>query len=72
MTSNCKRSNFVELCGSSKKKRLSLEIIGERYNALDALRLISFEDEKFHCEHCNGKLEVESDKLDIQEGEMDM
>ncbi|RHN42062.1 putative Zinc finger, RING/FYVE/PHD-type [Medicago truncatula] len=39
------------------------------YNALDALRLISFEDEDFHCEHCNGKLEVESDKLAAQEGE---
>jgi len=39
-----------------------------RYNALDALRLISFEDEDFHCEHCNGKLEVESDKLAAQEG----
>ncbi|XP_024629315.1 general transcription factor IIE subunit 1 [Medicago truncatula] len=42
---------------------------GKRYNALDALRLISFEDEDFHCEHCNGKLEVESDKLAAQEGE---
>lgn len=39
-----------------------------RYNALDALRLISFEDEDFHCESCNGKLEVESDKLAAQEG----
>jgi len=39
-----------------------------RYNALDALRLISFEDEDFHCELCNGKLEVESDKLAAQEG----
>ncbi|XP_058788334.1 uncharacterized protein LOC131662532 isoform X2 [Vicia villosa] len=41
---------------------------GKRYNALDALRLISFEDEDFHCERCNGKLEVESDKLAAQEG----
>jgi hypothetical protein len=40
-----------------------------RYNALDALRLISLEDEKdFHCECCNGKLEVESEKLAAQEG----
>ena len=39
-----------------------------RYNALDALRLISFEDEDFHCERCNGKLEVESDKLAAQDG----
>ncbi|KAK7330204.1 hypothetical protein VNO77_24391 [Canavalia gladiata] len=41
---------------------------GKRYNALDALRLISFEDEDFHCESCNGKLEVESDKIAAQEG----
>ncbi|CAL0307153.1 unnamed protein product [Lupinus luteus] len=41
---------------------------GKRYNALDALRLISFEDEDFHCENCNGKLEIESDKLAAQEG----
>lgn len=39
-----------------------------RYNALDALRLISFEDEDFHCESCNGKLEIESDKIAAQEG----
>ncbi|KAE9602208.1 putative transcription initiation factor IIE subunit alpha, TFIIEalpha/SarR/Rpc3 HTH [Lupinus albus] len=41
---------------------------GKRYNALDALRLISFEDEDFHCENCNGKLEIESDKIAAQEG----
>ncbi|PNX89706.1 general transcription factor IIE subunit 1-like, partial [Trifolium pratense] len=29
-TSNCIQSNFVELSGSLKKKRLSLEIIGEK------------------------------------------
>ncbi|KAL1325995.1 hypothetical protein HN51_036030 [Arachis hypogaea] len=40
---------------------------GKRYNALDALRLISFEDEDFHCESCNGRLEVESDKIASQE-----
>lgn len=39
-----------------------------RYNALDALRLVSFEDEDFHCESCNGRLEVESDKIAVQEG----
>lgn len=39
-----------------------------RYNALDALRLVSFEDDDFHCESCNGKLEVESDKFVAQEG----
>ncbi|KHN10420.1 Transcription initiation factor IIE subunit alpha [Glycine soja] len=41
---------------------------GKRYNALDALRLVSFEDEDFHCESCNGRLEVESDKIAVQEG----
>ncbi|TKY73235.1 General transcription factor IIE subunit 1 [Spatholobus suberectus] len=41
---------------------------GKRYNALDALRLVSFEDDDFHCESCNGKLEVESDKFAAQEG----
>ena len=38
-----------------------------RYNALDALRLISMEDEFFHCESCNGELVAESDKLASQE-----
>ncbi|KAH1246658.1 General transcription factor IIE subunit 1 [Glycine max] len=41
---------------------------GKRYNALDALRLVSFEDDDFHCESCNGKLEVENDKFVAQEG----
>ncbi|XP_052199067.1 transcription initiation factor IIE subunit alpha-like [Diospyros lotus] len=40
---------------------------GKRYNALDALRLVSFDDENFHCEHCNGELVAESDKLAAQE-----
>uniref|UniRef100_A0A2P2M1G2 Transcription initiation factor IIE subunit alpha N-terminal domain-containing protein n=1 Tax=Rhizophora mucronata TaxID=61149 RepID=A0A2P2M1G2_RHIMU len=39
-----------------------------RYNALDALRLVSLEDEYFHCEKCNGELVAESDKLAAQEG----
>ncbi|KAJ7978827.1 General transcription factor IIE subunit 1 [Quillaja saponaria] len=43
----------------------------KRYNALDALRLVSMEDEDFHCESCNGVLEIESDKLAAQEGEGD-
>ncbi|KAH7549299.1 hypothetical protein JRO89_XS13G0011100 [Xanthoceras sorbifolium] len=41
---------------------------GRRYNALDALRLVSLEDEFFHCENCNGELVAESDKLAAQEG----
>nr|POF18417.1 transcription initiation factor iie subunit alpha [Quercus suber] len=41
---------------------------GKRYIALDALQLISMEDEFFHCESCNGELVVESDKLATQEG----
>ncbi|XP_062026663.1 uncharacterized protein LOC133742952 [Rosa rugosa] len=38
----------------------------KRYNALDALQLVSMEDEHFHCESCNGILVAESDKLDSQ------
>lgn len=38
-----------------------------RYNALDALQLLSLEDEYFHCESCNGELVAESDKLASQE-----
>ncbi|XP_022759084.1 general transcription factor IIE subunit 1-like [Durio zibethinus] len=41
---------------------------GKRYNALDALRLVSMEDEYFHCERCNGELVAESDKLAAQDG----
>ncbi|XP_022771780.1 general transcription factor IIE subunit 1-like [Durio zibethinus] len=40
---------------------------GKRYNALDALLLVSLEDEYFHCERCNGELVAESDKLAAQE-----
>ncbi|XP_057974533.1 transcription initiation factor IIE subunit alpha-like isoform X2 [Malania oleifera] len=40
---------------------------GKRYNALDALRLVSFDDEYFHCESCNGELVAESDNLAAQE-----
>ncbi|XVF31748.1 hypothetical protein REPUB_Repub17cG0018700 [Reevesia pubescens] len=39
----------------------------QEYNALDALRLVSLEDEYFHCERCNGELVAESDKLAAQE-----
>ncbi|WJX90177.1 hypothetical protein P8452_72103 [Trifolium repens] len=41
---------------------------GKRCNALDALRLLSYEDADFHCERCNRTLEVESAKLAAQEG----
>ncbi|KAG6745846.1 hypothetical protein POTOM_050356 [Populus tomentosa] len=41
---------------------------GRRYNALDALRLMSLVDEYFHCENCDGELVAESDKLAAQEG----
>ncbi|XP_047972628.1 transcription initiation factor IIE subunit alpha-like [Salvia hispanica] len=39
----------------------------KKYNALDALRLITPYDEYFHCESCNGILVAESDKLAAQE-----
>ncbi|XP_010536647.1 PREDICTED: general transcription factor IIE subunit 1-like isoform X2 [Tarenaya hassleriana] len=38
-----------------------------KYNALDALQLISMEDDCFHCENCNGELIVENDKLTSQD-----
>ncbi|CAL9213547.1 unnamed protein product [Arabidopsis halleri] len=38
-----------------------------KYNALDALRLISMEDDSFHCENCNGELVVECNKLTSEE-----
>eukprot|EP00262_Sarcandra_glabra_P004758 TRINITY_DN1600_c0_g1_i1.p1 TRINITY_DN1600_c0_g1~~TRINITY_DN1600_c0_g1_i1.p1 ORF type:complete len:484 (-),score=136.72 TRINITY_DN1600_c0_g1_i1:618-2069(-) len=40
---------------------------GRRYSALDALQLISPNDEYFHCENCNGELVAESDKLAAEE-----
>ncbi|CAH9084772.1 unnamed protein product [Cuscuta epithymum] len=39
---------------------------GKRYTALDAIRLISPNDDYFHCESCNGELVAESDKLSSQ------
>ncbi|XP_010434293.1 PREDICTED: general transcription factor IIE subunit 1-like [Camelina sativa] len=38
-----------------------------KYNALDALRLISMEDDSFHCENCNGELVMECNKLSSEE-----
>ncbi|AAC72123.1 Contains similarity to transcription initiation factor IIE, alpha subunit gb/X63468 from Homo sapiens [Arabidopsis thaliana] len=38
-----------------------------KYNALDALRLISMVDDSFHCENCNGELVVECNKLTSEE-----
>eukprot|EP01018_Ginkgo_biloba_P003438 Gb_11908 [translate_table: standard] len=38
-----------------------------RYSALDALQLISPNDENFHCENCNAELVAESDKLAAEE-----
>ncbi|KAL0727512.1 hypothetical protein Bca4012_023605 [Brassica carinata] len=39
-----------------------------KYSALDALRLISMEDDAFHCERCNGVLVVEcNNKLSSKE-----
>ncbi|XP_065001542.1 transcription factor efuD isoform X1 [Musa acuminata AAA Group] len=40
---------------------------GRRYSAFDALQLVSFTDEYFHCENCNGELVAESDKLASEE-----
>ncbi|KAJ4912661.1 hypothetical protein Rs2_07282 [Raphanus sativus] len=38
-----------------------------KYSALDALRLISMEDDAFHCERCDGVLVVERNKLSSKE-----
>ncbi|XP_048638631.1 transcription initiation factor IIE subunit alpha isoform X2 [Brassica napus] len=38
-----------------------------KYSALDALRLISMEDDAFHCERCNGVLVVECNNLSSKE-----
>ncbi|TVU30207.1 hypothetical protein EJB05_21817 [Eragrostis curvula] len=35
----------------------------KRYSAFDALQLVSYTDEYFHCETCNGELVAERDKL---------
>ncbi|KAJ6850513.1 general transcription factor IIE subunit 1 isoform X2 [Iris pallida] len=47
--------------------RSSYEIHSLRYSAFDALQLVSFNDEYFHCENCNGELVAESDKLAAEE-----
>ncbi|KAL6642976.1 hypothetical protein ACP70R_021157 [Stipagrostis hirtigluma subsp. patula] len=39
----------------------------KRYSAFDALQLVSYTDEYFHCETCNGELVAESDKLASEE-----
>nr|CAB3499758.1 unnamed protein product [Digitaria exilis] len=39
----------------------------KRYSAFDALQLVSYTDEYFHCENCNGELVAESDKLASEE-----
>jgi hypothetical protein len=38
-----------------------------RYSAFDALQLVSYTDEYFHCETCNGELVAEDDKLASEE-----
>ncbi|XP_062200307.1 transcription factor efuD-like [Phragmites australis] len=39
----------------------------KRYSAFDALQLVSYMDEYFHCETCNDELVAESDKLASEE-----
>ncbi|KAF3324159.1 general transcription factor IIE subunit 1 [Carex littledalei] len=39
----------------------------KRYSAFDALQLISYTDDMFHCERCDGELVAESDKLAADE-----
>ncbi|KAF8783660.1 hypothetical protein HU200_000412 [Digitaria exilis] len=42
-------------------------LIVNQYSAFDALQLVSYTDEYFHCENCNGELVAESDKLVFEE-----
>ncbi|CAN0893369.1 hypothetical protein LINGRAHAP2_LOCUS18118, partial [Linum grandiflorum] len=42
---------------------------GRRYTIYDVRHLISQEDEFFHCEHCNGVVVEESDKLNVADGD---
>jgi hypothetical protein len=51
--------------GCSESAVISVSIC--RYSAFDALQLISYTDEYFHCENCNGELIAESDKLASEE-----
>lgn len=39
----------------------------KRYSAFDALQLVSYTDDYFHCETCNGELVAVSDKLASEE-----
>ncbi|KAG8089096.1 hypothetical protein GUJ93_ZPchr0011g28272 [Zizania palustris] len=39
----------------------------KRYSALDALHLVRYMDDSFHCEHCNGELLPENENLLLEE-----
>ncbi|KAA8542302.1 hypothetical protein F0562_023562 [Nyssa sinensis] len=66
---------YLSVCLKKKKRRkekkTKKEYIcpnrGKRYTALDALRLVSPDDEYFQCESCNGELVAEGDKFAAQE-----
>ncbi|KAL5204226.1 hypothetical protein ABZP36_009097 [Zizania latifolia] len=38
-----------------------------RYSAFDALHLVSYMDDSFHCEHCNGEVLPENENLELEE-----
>ena len=46
---------------------LNITRVDCRYSAFDALQLISYNDDMFHCERCDGELVAESDKLAADE-----
>lgn len=59
--------NFISVLSYISYNIIFFVGMGSRYTALDALMLISPNDEYFHCERCDGILVAESAKLGSQE-----
>ncbi|CAF2148550.1 unnamed protein product [Brassica napus] len=64
---NIKRKLKDELEDKYTLQKYGCPHCNRKYSALDALRLISMEDDAFHCERCNSVLVVECDKLSFKE-----
>ncbi|KAF8051366.1 hypothetical protein N665_1739s0006 [Sinapis alba] len=66
-----KRKLKDELEDKSTLQKYDCPNCNRKYSALDAMRLISMEDDAFHCERCNGVLVAECNKIsskDIVDG----
>ncbi|KAJ8434301.1 hypothetical protein Cgig2_009276 [Carnegiea gigantea] len=61
-----KKKIKVELDSKNTIQQYICSKCSKRYTDLDAARLVSMEDEDFHCESCNGELVAESDKSAAQ------